>query len=174
MSKAKILTASVATAMAALALQPAPALAAVGPDRDACLPRSGRTALIVNVRGFRERAGNLRVALYGSNPADFLARGRSLRRIDVPVSRAGTMQVCVALPGPGRYAVAVRHDANGNGQSDWNDGGGFSRNPALYLPNPRPDFGRVVFNARQGLQAIYVTLNYRSGLNIAPVPGGGR
>ena len=173
MAKAK-LTAAGAAAALTLALQPSAAAAAVGPDAAACAPRSGRTAVIVNVRGFRSRAGSLRVALYGSDPAAFLASGQAMRRVDVPVSRAGTMQVCVAVPEPGRYAVAVRHDENGNGRTDWDDGGGFSRNPALYLPNPRPSHDQVAFDVRPGLQAIYVTLNYRNGLAIEPVAGGGR
>jgi uncharacterized protein (DUF2141 family) len=168
------LTAAGAAAALTLVLRPGAAEAAVGPDAAACNPRSGRTALIVNVRGFRARSGSLRIALYGSDPADFLARGGSVRRVDVPVSRAGTMQVCVAVPGSGRYAVAVRHDENGDGRTDWNDGGGFSRNPALSLPNPRPDYDEVAFNVRPGVQSIDVTLNYRTGLSIGPVPGGGR
>ena len=167
------LTAAGAAAALALALRPGIAEAAIGPDAAACAPRSGRTALIVNVRGFRARSGSLRIALYGSDPARFLARGGSVRRVDVPVARSGTMQVCVAVPQPGRYAVAVRHDENGNGETDWDDGGGFSRNPVLSIAG-RPAFERVAFDVRRGVQAIDVTLNYRSGLTIGPAPSGTR
>ena len=68
-------------------------------------------ALLVGVSGLKSRTGTLRVQLYGANPADFLAKGKKLRRIDVPVT-ATAMDVCIALPQPGRYAVAVRHDAD--------------------------------------------------------------
>ena len=165
------MTAAGAAAALTLALQPGTANAAIGPDAAACSPRSGRTALIVDVRGFRARSGNLRLALYGSNPADFLARGSSMRRVDVPVSRAGTMQVCVAVPQPGRYALAVRHDENGNGTTDWNDGGGFSRNPLVTLASPRPSYEAVAFDVRRGIQPVEIVLNYRTGFSIGPVAG---
>ncbi|HEX8654351.1 MAG TPA: DUF2141 domain-containing protein [Allosphingosinicella sp.] len=171
MSKAGLMTAGAAAMMA---LQPVAATAAVGPDAAACRARSGRTALIVNVRGFRTRTGNLRVAAYGSDPADFLARGRWVRRIDLPVARSGPMPVCVALPRPGRYAIAVRHDENGDGHSDWGDGGGFSRNPALAFPNPRPTHAQAAINVPSGVHGTDIVLNYRTGLHIGPVTGGGR
>jgi uncharacterized protein (DUF2141 family) len=156
-----------------LALQPAAAPAAVvGPDAAACAARSGRTALIVHVGGFRERSGSVRVALYGSDEARFLARGGALHRVDVPVSGSGTMQVCIAVPQPGRYAVAVRHDENGDGATDWNDGGGFSRNPLVSIASPRPAFEAVAIDVRRGVQPVHVTLNYRNGFTIGPVGGG--
>jgi uncharacterized protein (DUF2141 family) len=156
-----------------LALQPAAALAApAGPDAAACSSRSGRTALLVHVGGFRERSGTVRIVLYGSDPARFLARGGAVHRVDVPVSRSGTMQICIAVPQAGRYAVAVRHDENGNGETDWDDGGGFSRNPVVSIARPRPDFDAVAIDVRRGVQPVHVTLSYRTGFTIAPVGGG--
>jgi uncharacterized protein (DUF2141 family) len=171
-SKAGSKAAGAAAAM--LTLQPVAATAAIGPDAAACAARSGRTALIVNVRGFRGRTGSLRIAAYGSNAADFLARGRWVRRIDLPVARSGSMPVCVALPRPGRYAIAVRHDENGDGHSDWSDGGGFSRNPALAFPSPRPAYEQVAINVPAGVHGTDIILNYRAGLHIGPISGGGR
>ena len=171
MAKAK-LTAAGAAAAIMLALQPSPAPAAIGPDAAACAPRSRQTALLVTVRGFRERSGSLRVALYGADPVAFLARGGALKRIDLPVSASGNMQVCVALPGAGRYAVAVRHDENGNGQSDMDDGAGFSRNPVLSFASPRPSLDAVAIDVLRGRRPIEIVLNYRTGLTIAPVGGG--
>ena len=162
-----------ATAWLALVLVPGPAGAAVGPDAAACTARSGRTALIVDVRGFQSRQGSLRVQVYGADAADFLT-AQYVRRVDLPVSRSGAMPVCVALPGPGRYAVAVRHDQNGDGRSDWGDGGGFSRNPSLALPNPRPSHEQVAIGVPRGVQRTDIVLNYRTGLRIGPVAGGGR
>jgi uncharacterized protein (DUF2141 family) len=173
-TKASLKAVGAGAAALTLALQTGAAQAAVGPDAAACAPRSGRTALLVDVRGFRARAGSLRIALYGSDPASFLTRGGALRRIDLPVGRAASMPVCVALPSPGRYAIAVRHDENGNGDTDWDDGGGFSRNPQLSLA-ARPRFDDVAIDARRGVQTVPVTLNYRSGFTIGPaVPSGKR
>lgn len=145
----------------------APGIAATMGDAPACA--RGESALLVQVDGFKARTGVLRVQIYGSNPADFLAKGKKLKRVDVPVSRGGRMDVCVALPGPGNYAVAVRHDLDGNGKSGWNDGGGFSRNPAVSLVKLRPSYRDVVVQVGQGVRPLDVTLNYRRGLSIGPV-----
>lgn len=154
----------------ALALAAVPGAAqAVGPDAAAC--RNGGSGILVTVDGFRARTGNVRVALYGSDPSRFLARGQTLRKIDLPVARSGPMQICVAVPSPGRYAVAVRHDMDGNGRSGWSDGGGFSRNPDISLASLRPRYESVAISAGRGVTPVRVVLNYRFGLSIRPVRG---
>lgn len=162
------LTAKVAGLVAvALAAAPGAAQAALGPDAATC--RSGnRPAILVNVNGFKARSGNLRVNVYGSDPAKFLERGQYVRQINLPVTRAGAMPICVAVPRAGQYAVAVRHDIDGDG-NDWGDGGGFSRNPRLSLTNLRPRYQNVAFNVGAGVQSINVVLNYRFGLSVRPV-----
>jgi len=146
----------------------APASAQLGPDAAAC--RSNGQAVLVTVDGFRQRTGNIRVAIYGSDPRQFLARGQTLRKINVPVTGAGPMRICVALPGPGRYAVAVRHDVNGNNaRGDWSDGAGFSRNPRISLTNLRPNYNNVAINVGRGVTPVNVVLNYRFGFSIRPV-----
>ena len=142
--------------------------AAVGPDAAVC-NAGNRAALLVNVSGFKNRAGRVRVQLYGSNPKDFLEKGKKLRRIDLPVSAAGTMSICVAVPGPGVYAVGVRHDADGNNKSGWNDGGGFSNNPKISLLSLKPPHRQVAVTVGQGVKPVSVVLNYRTGLKIGPV-----
>lgn len=157
-------------ALLALALVAAPGAAqAMGPDAAAC--RAGGNGILVTVDGFRERTGNIRVALYGGDPSRFLARGQTLRKIDLPVSRGGPMRICVAVPEPGRYAVAVRHDIDGNGRSGWSDGGGFSRNPRISLTSLRPRYENVAISAGRGVTPVNVVLNYRYGLSIHPVRG---
>ena len=153
---------------AAFAL-PAPAAAQLGPDAAACRGGGNGQAVLVTVNGFRARTGNIRVAIYGSDPRRFLARGQTLRKINVPVTGAGPMRICVALPGPGRYAVAVRHDVNANNHSDWGDGGGFSRNPRISLTNLRPNYNNVAIDVGRGVTPVSVVLNYRFGLAIRPV-----
>ena len=151
---------------AVVAAQPAPAQ--LGPDAAAC--RAGnRPAILVRVDGFKARSGKIRVNVY-ANPETFLDRGQYIRQINVPVTRAGAMPICVALPRAGRYAVAVRHDVSGNG-NDWGDGGGFSRNPRLSLTNLRPRFDNVAFAVGQSVATVNVVLNYRFGLSIRPVGG---
>ena len=151
-----------------LAAQASPAQAVLGPDAAAC--RGSGPALLVNVNGLKARTGNIRVNVYGSDPARFLARGQYIRQINIPVTRAGAMPICVSLPRAGRYAVAVRHDVDGDG-NDWGDGGGFSRNPRLSLTNLRPSYQNVAFDVAQRVQPVNVVLNYRFGLSIRPVQG---
>ena len=78
---------------------------------------------------------------------------------------------CVNAPAPGRYAIAVRHDVDGNGSSGWNDGAGFSRNPSLSLTRLRPNVNAVAIDVGRGVTPVNVVLNYRFGLSIHPVRG---
>ena len=158
----------ICAAALALALPAAPASAALGPDAARCRSGSAHPAFLVNVSGFKDRRGSLRVQIYGGNPQDFLARGKGLRRIDLPITPGGVMQVCVAVPRAGTYAIAVRHDADGNGQSGWSDGGGFSRNPSVSLLSLRPSYESVAFNVGRGVAGVNITLLYRYGLSIRP------
>jgi uncharacterized protein (DUF2141 family) len=156
-----------ATALAFVAPATA-AEAALGPDAASCRDDAGQPAVLVNVTGFKNRVGKLRVQLYGGNPSHFLAKGRKMRRIDLPVTPSGAMRVCVAVPKAGSYAIAVRHDVQGNG-SDWNDGGGFSRNPTLSLLDLKPKYAEVNIPVGNGVKPVDVVLNYRRGLKIAPI-----
>ena len=146
----------------------AAAASALGPDAPACTA-GNRSAILVGVSGFKVRSGRVRVQLYGGNAADFLAKGKKLRRIDLPVTRGGPMNVCVAVPKPGTYAVAVRHDADANGKSNWNDGGGFSNNPRISLLDLKPSLKEVAINVGGGIKPVNVVLNYRSGLSVGPI-----
>ena len=155
----------------ALTVPTVPAAGALGPDAARCRSGSAQPAFLVNVSGFKDRRGSLRVQVYGSNPGDFLARGKGLRRIDLPLTSSGTMQVCVAVPRAGTYAIAVRHDADGNGKSGWNDGGGFSGNPHLSLVNLKPPYRKVAVSVGNGVRPVDVVLNYKRGLSVGPIGG---
>ena len=159
-----------AFATAVAVAQPGSAQAALGPDAASCRSGAGGPAILVNVNGFKARTGNVRVNVYGSDPSKFLARGQYIRQINLPVTRAGAMPICVAVPRAGSYAVAVRHDVDGDG-NDWGDGGGFSRNPRLSLTSLRPSYRNVAINVGQGVLGLNVVLNYRFGLSVRPVRG---
>ncbi|HYI43582.1 MAG TPA: DUF2141 domain-containing protein [Sphingomicrobium sp.] len=162
----KLFVSSAAAALA-LAASAAPAQAALGPDAPSCRAGAGDPAVLVNVTGFKSRTGRVRVQIY--NGSNFLVKGQRVRRVDLPVTGA-TMPICVALPGPGTYAVAVRHDVNGNGKSgDWSDGGGFSRNPKISLLDLKPSFSEVAIPVGRSPKAVSVVLNYRRGVSIGPV-----
>jgi uncharacterized protein (DUF2141 family) len=160
---------SAAVLAAALTVPAAPAAAALGPDAAACSAGANRPALLVSVNGFKNRVGKLRVQLYGGDPKTFLERGAKLKRIDLPVTRSGAMNVCVAVPRTGTYAIAVRHDADANGKTNWNDGGGFSGNPKLSILKLKPSYRAAAVAVGGGVKVVPVVLNYRSGLSIAPI-----
>ena len=154
---------------AALTVTATPAAAALGPDAAACSAGANRPAMLVSVNGFKNRVGKLRVQLYGGDPKTFLERGAKLKRIDLPVTRSGAMNVCVAVPRTGTYAIAVRHDADANGKTNWNDGGGFSGNPKLSILKLQPSYRSAAVAVGGGVKVVPVVLNYRSGLSIAPI-----
>ena len=144
------------------------AQAALGPDAARCRSGSSEPALLVAVNGFKNRVGALRVQVYNS-PEDFMVRGKRLRRVDVPLTRNGPMEVCVGVPRPGIYAVVIRHDADGNRKTGWNDGAGYSNNPKLSLLSLKPAFRKVAVNVGNGVRPVSITLNYRQGLSIRPL-----
>lgn len=162
----RLISISIATL---LLFGPAPATAAsLGPDAEACRAGSREPAILVNVKGFRRPTGFVRVQLHGSNAATWLGNKTHMKRIELPVSQA-VMPVCVRVPAPGRYAIAVRHDEDGDKKMTRRDGGGYSRNPDLSITHLKPSYEESSFSVGNGTTSIDVTLNYLFGLSIRPV-----
>ncbi len=159
-------------AVLALTAAAMPASAQIGPHAASCRPGATGSAVLVYVNGFKARTGRVRVQIYSGNASEFLQKGRWVERVDLPVTASGPMPVCVRVPSPGNYAVAVRHDVDANGSSGWNDGGGFSRNPRVSLTSLRPKHRDVVIQVGPGVTRTNVVLNYRFGLSIRPVRTG--
>lgn len=130
-------------------------------------------SVLVHVTGLKSGTGRVRVQAYGPDPATFLKKGRWVRRVEAEPAGRQSLDVCLSVPAPGRYAIAVRHDANANGSSDWNDGGGFSRNPHLSLLHMKPAFADAAILLRRGAATrTEIVLQYRRGLNIGPLKTG--
>lgn len=158
-----------ALVLSGLALRPAPASAEDErrtPDQ-ACLP--GQPSLTVEVSGFSNDRGTVRAQIYGPGGARFLDKGQWAMRIEQVRHGPGPMRFCFPIAQPGDYAVAVRHDANANGKSDWNDGGGFTRNPHLSLLHLKPAFGQSAVSVKDRAVRMPVVMQYRSGLSIGPL-----
>lgn len=126
------------------------------------------TTMTVRVTGLKNGSGKVRVQAYGPGGADFLDKGKWVRRVDMPLNGRRSVDVCVPLPRPGQYAFIVRHDSNANRKSDWNDGGGFSRNPKLSLMG-RPSFAQTAISAAKGQGRTTIVVNYRQGLSVKPI-----
>jgi uncharacterized protein (DUF2141 family) len=118
-------------------------------------------AIQVNVRGIKGTTGKLRVQNYPATKSAWLAKGGWLHRIEAKAS-ASALNFCVPLSASGKYAIAVRHDKNGNGKTDISsDGGGFSNNPSINILNlGKPAVGKVAFSAGPGVTTITVNMKY--------------
>jgi uncharacterized protein (DUF2141 family) len=118
-------------------------------------------AVKINISGIKPAHGMLRVQLYRGTAADWLQTGKWLNRIEVP-ARSGSATVCMPVPGPGTYGVAVRHDVNGNGKTDIRtDGGGMSNNPSINILNlGKPSYKQTAFAVGDGVKTISIQMRY--------------
>jgi uncharacterized protein (DUF2141 family) len=121
------------------------------------------TRLLVQVHGVRNGHGSLVAILYGDRPDDFLRRKGWLDRERVP-ARAGSVALCLQVPRPGLYAVAVYHDENDNRRFDrgWtglpSEGYGVSNNPRPVLRAPTHD--ESVIEVGAGSRVVHIELRY--------------
>jgi uncharacterized protein (DUF2141 family) len=158
-------TAKLGGAAVVLALQPA-AVVAQPPVADC----NAAPAVAVTITGLRAPSGLLTIYLWNDDADAFLEHGRSVQRIERAVASAAPVRVCLPAPRPGRYAISVRHDVDGNRRRyDLNDGAGFSRNPPLSLTRPRPALQNILVSIGDHVVPVEVVLNYRFGLTVRPV-----
>ncbi len=129
-------------------------------DLSRCAAGQGPAVKVV-VNGVKSSTGKMRVQSYPATKAAWLVKGRWLHRIEAS-ARAGTMSFCVPVSAAGNYAIAVRHDRNGNGSTDISsDGGGFSNNPSINILNlGKPDVGKVSFYVGSGVTTININMKY--------------
>lgn len=135
---------------AALGLSPAPVSAGANIANVIESCRGEGPAILVNVSGIRSSEGDIKVQTYRATKSEWLKKGRWLKRIEQP-ARQGVMSFCLPVDEPGTYAVAVRHDRNGNGKTDiTKDGGGMSNNPSISIWNlGKPSYRKVGVEVRQ-------------------------
>ena len=132
-------------------------------DLSLCSPGKG-PAVRIAVSRLKSSAGNLFVRAYPAKSSDWLESKRYVMRIDA-APRQGSMTVCVPLPAPGDYAIAVQHDVNGNRKTDFSlDGAGMSNNPGikkiLGLIPQAPPLEKVRFTAGPGVTRMTVSMQY--------------
>ena len=131
----------------------------IGNDMSRC--RGKGPAVRINVAGIKSGGGALRVQLYRGIKADWLESGRWIHRIEIP-ARAGSMAVCMPVPVAGTYAIAIRHDLNGNGDTDiMSDGGGMSNNPSINIFNlGKPNYKKTAFEVPNAVKNITINMKY--------------
>ena len=146
----------------------------LGKAEGACRPGEQGPAVLVEVLGLKDRQGLLKLEVYPSNDADFLAddnallnAGKVFRRVEEPTPQAGPVTLCIRVPGPGTYSLVLLHDRDSNHKFAWyEDGIGFPGNPKLGWGKPRADHTRII--AGGGITRTAIVLNYRHGLGMSP------
>lgn len=141
------------------------ALVVAGPAAaQECTGTPSATRLYVDVDNVRSSQGLIAVTLYTDDRRKFLAKRGSLYVGRVP-ARQGRTRVCIHVPKPGIYAVAVYHDADSDRGFDRTglglpaEGFGFSNNPPTFFG--LPNFDRVRINVRRSGVATTIRLHYR-------------
>jgi len=127
-----------AAAFAALAIS-APAQA------EDCTGTPSATKAYVNVKNVKSASGLVAVTLYADNSKKFLVKHGSLYVGRVP-AKAGTTRVCIYVPKPGVYAVAVYHDQDGNRKFN-RSGIGFPKEPFGFSNNASTLAGLPAFKS---------------------------
>lgn len=99
-------------------------------------------AIRVVVKNIRSDRGTITADLHGDDPEEFLKKGKKILRVRVP-ARSGQVELCLAAPSPGIFAIGLYHDENGNRKFDKNFLGlpaepyGISNDPTLLLARPK-------------------------------------
>jgi len=119
--------------------------------------------VLVSVKGVRSDDGLVAALIYDNNPDNFLKNGRKLHRVRQPAS-SGLTTVCLPMPEPGAYAIAVFHDENANKRLDRgflgipSEGYGFSNNPGFRFGVP--ELQEVLIDLKGGRVEVQVELTY--------------
>lgn len=129
-------------------------------DPARCTASAG-PAVMVTVDGIKSTSGKLRVQAYRGTSSDWLAKGRWMYRIETS-ARAGSMTFCMPVPSAGTYAIAIRHDVNGDGETQISkDGGGMSNNPSINIFNlGKPSVSKTAFPVGAGVKSIRIQMKY--------------
>ncbi len=136
--------------VSAMSLLAAPMIIAAMPQTTS-LPRTQPapvpTSILVEIDGLRSNHGQI-MACMTANPKTFpdCQKDPAARHLTVPAVNGETVQFKDVVPG--RYAIALFHDENGNGRMDKmmmlpKEGFGFSRDAPLQFGPPR--FGAASF-----------------------------
>ena len=140
----------------------------------ACGPDEQGPAIRVNVEGLKDDRGLLRLELYPPVEGDFLEDdhvllkdGKVFRRVEMVAPSADPVTMCIRVPEPGRYALALIHARRGlHSFSPFVDGIGFANNPRLSFSKPKAR--QATITVGPGVTQTTIVINYLNGLSIGP------
>jgi uncharacterized protein (DUF2141 family) len=126
----------------AVAQTPAPAAADLG---------------TLNVRGLTANKGSVVVLLFDSETAYDASKSAQSTKVD---ATAAAMDVSFSNVSPGRYAIKVFYDFNGNGQYDQGtDSIGFSNHVDMSETSHVPTYSETSFMVKAGVNTQQITLS---------------
>jgi uncharacterized protein (DUF2141 family) len=154
-----------------------PLAASLGSDSSLCMPGSQQSAVLVELKGLKDRRGLVRIELYSDRADEFLVddtilerKGAVFRRVEAIPPPAGPVLLCIKAPGPGRYSMSAIHSRSGRRKFNvWNDGVGFPNDPKLGVSKPQVEV--AIFELQDGVHRLSIMLNYMRGLRFGPVRG---
>ena len=129
-----------------------------------CQGPKSDTSIEVTITGLRDARGQVAVTLYADDSSRFLVKHGSMYSGRVAAA-APVTKMCLYVPKPGVYALAVYHDANANQKFD--RGGliglpieafGFSNNPPTFVS--LPTFRSVRLNIARSGMTTSISLKY--------------
>jgi uncharacterized protein (DUF2141 family) len=147
----------------ALLLATLAAIPGVSHGQAPCAGEPSDAKLHLTIEGVGNSNGLMTATLYGDDPAKFLKKAGELKVWREP-AKSPVTEMCVWLPGPGNYAVAIYHDSKSamrftrGALGMPNQGYGFSRNPRLFLGPP--SVKAATFPAAAGETTIVIKLRY--------------
>lgn len=160
-----------AGALAAFGTPASVQAAPIGPGASVCA--ADGPALLVRVHGFKQATGRLRFKLYNATSREYLGKTSQISRVVVPVSRGGSIDVCLPVPKAGAYVVSVAHDLDSDNKIETSDGGGVTGNPRISLSDAitgrKPPLGAVTVRVGGSTVIAPVRLMYKQGLSVGPV-----
>ena len=130
--------------------------------------------LVVHIHNIRNGAGRVHVDLCGE--AEFLHDGCA-RKAEVP-ARAGAVTMTFAGVPPGRYAIQLTHDENGDGKVNRGlfgiprEGVGFSNDAPIRFGPPR--FADAALTLAPGTRTVEVRMRYFLGASGPAAPRNAR
>jgi uncharacterized protein (DUF2141 family) len=147
--------------------------AVLGPDAARCVAGEG-PAVLVRVTGLKSRVGAVRARTFaGNKPSSWFDKKQALKRTEVQIPDAGTVEICMPVPRAGTYVVDLRHDVNGSGKTDRSDGAGASGNPQTslfdFLLGKKPPASQVTFQVNEGVTTISIVMKYLQGGSFKPI-----
>jgi len=130
-------------------------------------------SILVNVIGLKSRSGTIRVRTFGGATSTWFDKTGWITKVQVPTPANGPIRVCLPVAAPGTYAIDMRHDVNGDDNTDRGDGGGASGDPHVTLLDfvfgKKPSSKVTAVNVGQGVTEITVTAMYLRGGALRPI-----